>query len=111
MVLEKLDIHMQKNEDKALSLYNKDNSNDQQLNWSYSNKTREMLQDIELCKGFLKYDFKNISNSWVPVAHAYNPRYMWGWDWEDHGLRLAQANSSWDSIYKTTKAKWTRGVE
>jgi hypothetical protein len=26
---------------------------------------------------------KNIKNK----AHAYNPSYLGGWDWEDHGLR------------------------
>jgi hypothetical protein len=36
--------------------------------------------------------------SWVPVAHAYNPSYSGGTDQEDQGLKPAQANSSRDPI-------------
>jgi hypothetical protein len=37
---------------------------------------------------------KNLTISWAPVAHAYNPSYSGGRDPEDHGLKPAQANSS-----------------
>jgi hypothetical protein len=33
-----------------------------------------------------------------------------GWDQEDHGLKPAWANSSWDPISKITRAKGTGGV-
>jgi hypothetical protein len=46
-------------------------------------------------------------NLQVLVAHTYNPSYLGGWDREDHGLRSAQANSSWDPL---PPAKWTGGV-
>jgi hypothetical protein len=48
--------------------------------------------------------------SWVPIAHACNPRYLVDWDQEDCGSRPAQANSSWDSISKITRAKWMGGA-
>jgi hypothetical protein len=48
--------------------------------------------------------------SWAPVAHTCNPSFLGGWDWEDHGSRTAQANSSQDPISKITIAKWTVGV-
>jgi hypothetical protein len=38
--------------------------------------------------------FKIRHASWAPVVHACNPSYSGGKDQEDHGLRLAQANSS-----------------
>jgi hypothetical protein len=31
--------------------------------------------------------------SQVAAAHAYNHRYLGGWDWEDHSSRPAWANS------------------
>jgi hypothetical protein len=34
------------------------------------------------------------------VAHVYNPSYSGGRDQEDHGLRLAGANSLGDPIWK-----------
>jgi hypothetical protein len=36
--------------------------------------------------------------------------YMEVWDWEDHGLRSAAANSLWDPISKIARVKWTGGV-
>jgi hypothetical protein len=33
-------------------------------------------------------------NSWVPMAHAYNPSYSGGRDQEDHGLKPARSNNS-----------------
>jgi hypothetical protein len=35
-----------------------------------------------------------MGESWVLVAHAYNPSYSGGRDQEDCGLRPAQENSS-----------------
>jgi hypothetical protein len=32
----------------------------------------------------------------VPVAHAYNPSSLGGWDQEDCSSRPAQVNSLWD---------------
>jgi hypothetical protein len=39
------------------------------------------------------------------VSHACNPSYLGSWDWEDGGLRLAWANSSWDPIFKNNQNK------
>jgi hypothetical protein len=44
------------------------------------------------------------------VAHVCNPSYLGGWDQENQCLRPAHTNSSWDSISKTTRAKWTWSV-
>jgi hypothetical protein len=41
------------------------------------------------------------------VAHAWNPSYLGGWDWEDQSSKPAQANSSLDPISKITSTKWT----
>jgi hypothetical protein len=38
------------------------------------------------------------------VVYAYNPSYLEGRDWEDGGLRLAQAKSSQDLI--STNKSW-----
>jgi hypothetical protein len=35
---------------------------------------------------------------------------IWGWDWENCSLRPSQANSSQDSIFKTSRTKWTGGM-
>jgi hypothetical protein len=43
--------------------------------------------------------------SQAPVAHTYNPSYMGGWDPEDHGLRPAWANSSWDPHLQKNQSK------
>jgi hypothetical protein len=48
--------------------------------------------------------------SQVLVAYTCNASYLWGWDAEDWGLRPVQPNSSWATISKITRAKWTRGV-
>jgi hypothetical protein len=39
------------------------------------------------------------------VAHVYNPCYSEGRDQEDHGLRPAQANVSWNPILKIPTRK------
>jgi hypothetical protein len=44
------------------------------------------------------------------VAHAYNPSYLGGWDWEDCGLRPLKENSSQDPVSKVTRVKWTGGM-
>jgi hypothetical protein len=31
--------------------------------------------------------------SWALVAHACNPSYLGGWEWEDHVSRPSQSNS------------------
>jgi hypothetical protein len=36
------------------------------------------------------------------VAHAYNPNYSGGRDQEDHSLKPAWANSSWDFYLEKT---------
>jgi hypothetical protein len=54
---------------------------------------------------------KNETNSWVVVDHTCNPRYLGGWDWENHGLMPTQANSSWDSYLQNNQSKmdWRYG--
>jgi hypothetical protein len=54
--------------------------------------------------------FKSNIESQVPVTHSYNPSYLEGWDLEDPGSRPVWANNSWDSISKTTRAKWIGAV-
>jgi hypothetical protein len=44
------------------------------------------------------------------AAHTCTSSFLRGWDQEDYGLRSAWANSSQDSIFKITGAKWTGGV-
>jgi hypothetical protein len=39
------------------------------------------------------------------VAHVYNSCYSGGRDQEDHSLKPAQANSSWDPISKNSSQK------
>jgi hypothetical protein len=53
--------------------------------------------------------FKNNHISCMPVAHTCNPRYLGGWDWEDHGSMPVQANSSQDSISKNNQSKMDSG--
>jgi hypothetical protein len=42
---------------------------------------------------------------WVPMAHTRNPSDSGGIDKEDQGLKLAQANSSRDPVFKKTHHK------
>jgi hypothetical protein len=44
------------------------------------------------------------------VAHACNPSYLGGRDQEDHGLKPAQASSSWDLISKKPITEKRAGV-
>jgi hypothetical protein len=44
------------------------------------------------------------------VAHAYNPNYSRGRDQEDHGLKPAWENISWDPISKNSSQKRAGGV-
>jgi hypothetical protein len=51
-----------------------------------------------------------MGQSWVPVAHAWNPSYLGGTEQEDCGLKPASANSSRDPILKkpiTKKGLWS----
>jgi hypothetical protein len=50
-------------------------------------------------------DIKNSGSGWVLVAHAYNPSYTRDTDQEDCGSRLAQENSSRDTISKIPNTK------
>jgi hypothetical protein len=44
------------------------------------------------------------------VAHGYNPTYSGGRDQEDHGSKLAQANSLQDPISKISNTESAGGV-
>jgi hypothetical protein len=46
----------------------------------------------------------------VLVAHAYNPSYLGGRDQEDCGSKPAEANSSWEPIFKNPSQKRAGGV-
>jgi hypothetical protein len=46
-----------------------------------------------------------LRHGWALVAHACNPSYLGGRDQEDHGSRLAQANSLCDAILKIPNTK------
>jgi hypothetical protein len=51
------------------------------------------------------------SQQWM--AHTCNPSYLGVWDWEDHELRPAWANSSWDletPSPKQPEQQWTTDV-
>jgi hypothetical protein len=48
--------------------------------------------------------------SWVPVAYANNPSYSRGRNKEDHGSKLAWANSLRDPILKKLFTKRAGGV-
>jgi hypothetical protein len=45
----------------------------------------------------------------VCSGHACDPSHLGGWDQEDHSLRSAPTNSSWEPISKITRVKWTGG--
>jgi hypothetical protein len=60
---------------------------------------------------FSSFSHKEFINLLGMVAQACSPSYLGGEDWEHHGLRPAQANSSWDPpISKILRARWTEGV-
>jgi hypothetical protein len=48
--------------------------------------------------------------SQAPVVHICNPSYSGSKDWEDQGLKPAQASSSWDPISKNPTQKRTGKV-
>jgi hypothetical protein len=37
-----------------------------------------------------KSQYHQKKSIWALVAHACNPSYLGGWDWEDHGLEACQ---------------------
>jgi hypothetical protein len=51
-----------------------------------------------------------IVSSQALVAHTCNPSYSGGRDQQDHGLKPAQGNSSWDPISKNPSQKRAGGV-
>jgi hypothetical protein len=53
--------------------------------------------------------YSKIYWSWEPVAHAFNPDYLGGGDWEDQSSRPAWVNSSQDFISKINKMDWRCG--
>jgi hypothetical protein len=62
-------------------------------------------------KKWRKYATGLIRNqSWVPMAHTYNPSYSGGRDQEDCGLKPAWANSPWDPISKKPSQNRASGV-
>jgi hypothetical protein len=105
----------------------KSNWNERKLLFiSKNNFTKNQKILGKLCLVELEGEFwggrGSLSNKWekilkiirrmsqATVAHACNPSYLVGWDWEDYGLRPVLANSLWDPISKITRAKWTGGV-
>jgi hypothetical protein len=100
-----------------------------QINWANGSQKKykwliihEAVLNIRSHKGIqIKSHWDSISLQWMTVirktswnqalvGHIFNPSYLGGWDQEDHSLRLAWANSSWYSISKMARAKWTRDV-
>jgi hypothetical protein len=53
---------------------------------------------------------KDVTESWTPVAHAYNPSYSGGRDYEDCSSKSALAKSSQDPISKKLITKKVGGV-
>jgi hypothetical protein len=47
---------------------------------------------------------------WQSGTSGCSPSYLGGLEWEDCGVRIAQANSLQDPISKITRAKWTGGM-
>jgi hypothetical protein len=56
------------------------------------------------------YDCIKRTESWVPIAHTYNPSYSGGTDQEEWGLRPDWANNSWHPISKKPIIKKAGGV-
>jgi hypothetical protein len=58
------------------------------------------------------YEFpgKESKISWVPIGHTCNPSYSGGRDQEDHGLKLAWASFSQDTISKKKKKNHKKGL-
>jgi hypothetical protein len=50
------------------------------------------------------------ATNWALVAHACNPDYLRGWDWENHSLRPMGASSFWDPISTNSWAQWFTSV-
>jgi hypothetical protein len=63
-----------------------------------------MKENIILISEVMMIAIKKISYwSRTPVVHAYNPIYSGGRDPEDHSLKPARANNSWEPISKKKK--------
>jgi hypothetical protein len=62
----------------------------------------------------LPHGLKHLVKSLKVAEHQWlmpqNPSYLGGWDQEDFSWRPTHTNSSWDSIFKITRAKWNGGV-
>jgi hypothetical protein len=60
---------------------------------------------------YFVYMYKSRTKGWALLAHTCNPSYLGGRDQENHGLKLAWANSSQDPILKisNTKQGWQSG--
>jgi hypothetical protein len=65
----------------------------------WSEASLQKLVQRSICEG------KQKKKNWVPVIHTCIPSYSGGRDQEDHGLKPAQANSSWDSTSKKPNTK------
>jgi hypothetical protein len=55
--------------------------------------------------------YLKLMNCLVLVAHTYNPSYWGVWNWDERGLRSAQANRLWDPPHlhnNQTKVDWRR---
>jgi hypothetical protein len=79
------------------------------FNSSDSKSSRERAQQSFLHTQPNVASSKN-GKSRLLVAHACNPSYLRGWNWEGHSSRLDLANSSQDPISKITRAKWAGGM-
>jgi hypothetical protein len=65
---------------------------------------------IEIVDTYENLSFLRVNISQVLVAHACNPSYSGGRDQEDHVLKPAWANSSWDPIFKKRAGGVSQGV-
>jgi hypothetical protein len=73
-------------------------------------KIHKLAKVLVWVLGLFKHETK-MSVSQAPVSHTCNPSYSGGRDQEDHSLRPARTNSSWDPISRKpiTKKDWQSG--